>query len=129
MPKRKRRKDDKLDNICFNGRWPIEREVIRSARRHRMIRNGLILLQAVGALSILVYPAVLVANIMSIAAEGHTFKTSLPWVLLSFYPLVWIVLDVFAWRAMSRGAIALAFGLSSIPALACLLVAGIYVFS
>ena len=94
-----------------------------------MIRNGLILLQAVGALSILVYPAVLVANIMSIAAEGHTFKTSLPWVLLSFYPLVWIVLDVFAWRAMSRGAIALAFGLSSIPALACLLVAGIYVFS
>ena len=94
-----------------------------------MNRNWLLLLQAIGALSILAYPAVLIANVMSIAAPGHTFRRSLPFVLLSFYPLVWIVLDVFAWRAMSRGAIALAFGLSSIPALACLLVAGIYVFS
>jgi hypothetical protein len=42
---------------------------------------------------------------------------------------VWIALDVFAWHAMARGDIRLAFGLSSIPALACLLVAGIYVFS
>src|SRR5215469_1122808 len=94
-----------------------------------MNRNGLILLQVVGALSILPYPVVLIANIMSIAAPGHTFKTSLPWVLLSFYPLVWIALYVFAWRAMVRGEVRLAFGLSSIPALACLLVAGIFVFS
>lgn len=94
-----------------------------------MNRNGLLLLQAVGALSILAYPAVLIASIMSIAAPGHTFRRSLLWVLLSLYPLVWIVLDVFAWRAMARGAIRLAFGLSSIPVLACLLVVGIYVFS
>jgi len=94
-----------------------------------MNRNGLLALQAVGALSILVYPAVLVANVMSIAAQGQTFKRSLPWVLLSFYPLMWFVLDVFAWRAMARGAIRVAFGLSSIPALAGLLVAGIFVSS
>jgi hypothetical protein len=93
-----------------------------------MNRNGLIVLQAVGALSILAYPAVLVANIMSIAAPGHTFRSSLPWVLLSLYPVVWILLDVFAWRAMAGGAVRLAFGLSSIPVLACLLVAGIFAF-
>src|SRR5215469_12586883 len=94
-----------------------------------MNRNGLILLQVVGALSILPYPVVLIANIMSIAAPGHSLQSSLPWVLLSFYPLVWIALYVFAWRAMARGAVHLAFGLSSIPALACLLLAGVYVFS
>jgi len=94
-----------------------------------MNRNRLIVLQAVGALSILPYPFVLLANIMSIAAPGHTSMTSLPWVLLCFYPFVWIALYVFAWRAMARGAVGLAFGLSSIPALACLLLIGIYIFS
>jgi hypothetical protein len=94
-----------------------------------MNRNGLILLQAVGALSILPYPFVLLANIMSIAAPGHNSINSLPWVLLSFYPIVWVGLYVFAWRAMARGAVGLAFGLSSIPASACLLAVGIYVFS
>jgi hypothetical protein len=90
-----------------------------------MNRNGLILLQLVGALSILAYPGVLIANIMAIAAPGHTFRSSLPWVLLSLYPVVWIALDVFAWRAMGRGAVGLAFGLSSIPAMACLLFVGV----
>jgi len=94
-----------------------------------MNRNGLILLQAMGSLSILPYPFVLLANFMSIAAPGHTSINSLPWVLLSFYPLVWIGLYLYAWRAMARGAVGLAFGLSSIPALACLLGVGIYVFS
>ncbi len=94
-----------------------------------MNRNTLILLQAIGILSILPYPFVLLANIMSIAAPGHNSANSLPWILLSFYPIVWIVLDVFAWRAMSRGAVGLAFGLSSIPAAACLIVAGFFVFS
>ena len=92
-----------------------------------MNRNGLILLQVLGGLSILPYPVVLLANIMSIAAPGHSAIKSLPWVLLSFYPLVWIGLYVLAWRAMARGAVGLAFGLSSIPALACLVVIGIYV--
>jgi len=94
-----------------------------------MNRNGLIVLQAVGALSILPYPVVLLANIMSIAAPGHNAINALPWILLSFYPLVWIGLYVFAWRAMARGAVGLAFGLSSVPALACLIVVVIYVFS
>src|SRR5580658_3939836 len=94
-----------------------------------MNRNTLIVLQAVGGLSILPYPFVLLANIMSIAAVGRTPATQLPWILLSFYPIVWIVLYFFAWRAMARGAVGLAFGLSSIPAAACLIVAGFFVFS
>jgi len=94
-----------------------------------MNRNGLIALQVVGALSILPYPVVLLANIMSIAAPGHTQASSIPWILVSFYPLVWIALYIFAWRAMARGNVGLAFGLSSIPALACALVIGIYIFS
>jgi hypothetical protein len=63
---------------------------------------------------------------MSIAGQGHTFASSLPWVLLSSYPLVWIGLYVFAWRAMARGQVRLAFGLSAIPALFCLIFVGIY---
>jgi hypothetical protein len=94
-----------------------------------MKRSGLILLQAVGAISILPYPFILLANIMSIAAPGHNFANSLPWILLSFYPLVWIALDIFAWRAMARGAVGLAFGLSSVPAAATILAAGIFGFS
>jgi len=94
-----------------------------------MTRTGLILLQAVGVISILPYPFVLLANVMSIAAPGHTPATQLPWILLSFYPLVWIALYVVSWRAMARGNVGLAFGLSSIPAFACLLVIAIFVFS
>jgi hypothetical protein len=94
-----------------------------------MNRNRLILLQAVGALSILPYPFVLLANIMSIAAPGHNSINSLPWIALSFYPLVWIGLYVFSWRAMRRGSVRLAFGLSSIPAFFVLLAVGIFAFS
>ena len=94
-----------------------------------MTRNGLILLQVIGGLSILPYPFVLLANVMSIAAPGHTPATQLPWILLSLYPIVWIVLYVIAWRAMARGAVGLAFGLSSIPVLAEVLVVGILIFS
>ncbi len=94
-----------------------------------MNRTGLIVLQAVGALSILPYPFVLLANIMSMAATGHTPATTAFWILASLYPLVWIVLYVISWRAMAHGAVGLAFGLSSIPALACLLVFGLYLYS
>jgi hypothetical protein len=90
-----------------------------------MNRSGLIVLQVMGALSILAYPFVLLANIMSLAAPGHTARTTLAWVLLSLYPFVWIALDIFAWRAMARGAVGLAFGLSSVPAAATILWAGI----
>lgn len=92
-----------------------------------MNRKGLILLQTVGALSLLPYPVVLLANIMSIAAPGHTLATSIPWILLSLYPLVWIALYLASWRAMARGAVRLAFGLSSIPALSCAAAIGIYI--
>lgn len=78
-------------------------------------RIGLIIVQAIGALSIIPYPFVLIANIMSIAAEGQTVAGAAPFVLLSLYPAVWIVLDVLAWRAMGRGSVGLAFVYSSVP--------------
>ncbi len=92
-------------------------------------RSGLIVLQAVGALSILPYPFVVLANVMSLAAPGRSPVTSAFWIALSFYPFVWIALDIFAWRSMSRGDVHLAFGLSSIPALCTLVAIGVYVFS
>ena len=94
-----------------------------------MNRTGLILLQAAGALSILVYPFVLIANVMSIAAEGQTRAGAIPFVLLSLYPFVWIALYVYSWRAMARGAVGLAFGLSAIPIVPCLFVAGLWAYS
>src|ERR1700722_15300531 len=94
-----------------------------------MNRSGLIVLQGVGALSILPYPFVLLANIMSIAAPGQTRIGAMPFLLLSGYPLVLIGLYWFAWRAMSRGEIGLAFGLSGIPVLVCVGLAGLWAFS
>ena len=94
-----------------------------------MNRTGLIALQAFGALSILPYPFVLLANIMSMAAPGHTPASMAFWGLLSLYPLVWIALYFFSWRALAHGSVNLAFGLSSIPALACLVVIGLYLYS
>ena len=88
------------------------------------LRIGLVLLQAVGGLSILPYPAVLVANVMSIAAEGprgfQRFVAAIPYLLLSLYPLVWIALYVLSWRMLGRGATLAAFALSFIPAAATL---------
>jgi hypothetical protein len=92
-----------------------------------MNKAVIITLQGIGALSILPYPFVLVANVMAMAAPGRTARTTAFWALLSLYPLVWIGLDVVAWRAMSRGAVALAIGLSSIPAIVTA-AAGVYVF-
>ena len=42
---------------------------------------------------------------------------------------MWIGLYIFSWRAMRRGAVRLAFGLSSIPAFFVLLAVGIFAFS
>src|SRR5580658_9850689 len=94
-----------------------------------MNRNGLILLQAVGTLTILPYPFILLANIMSIAAPGQTRTGAIPFILLCGYPIVWIALFVFSWRDMKRGAVGLAFGLSSIPALALVAAAGVWASS
>jgi hypothetical protein len=89
----------------------------------------MIALQAIGVLSILPYPFVLLANIMSMAAPGRTTATTAFWALLSLYPLVWIALYVVAWRAMSRGAVTLALGLSSIPAVFTVAAVGVYLLS
>ena len=82
-------------------------------------RIGLVVLQAVGAISIVPYPAILVANVMSIAAEGPSgwerFRTALPYLLLSLYPIVWIALYRWSWRLMGRGATGSAFLASAVP--------------
>jgi len=65
------------------------------------------------------YPAILVANVMSMAAEGprglERVKAAAPFALLSLYPVVWIVLFKWSWRAMGRGQTGLALVLSSVP--------------
>jgi hypothetical protein len=81
---------------------------------------ALVGVQAAGALSLLPYPAIVVANVMQIAAAGQQgtgrFTAALPYVLVSLYPLVWLGLYVWSWRAMAHGETAGAFVLSSIPA-------------
>jgi hypothetical protein len=92
-------------------------------------RTGLVVLQGIGALTILPYPFVLLANVMSIAAPGQTRLGALPFLLLSIYPLIWIALWVISWQALSRGATGLAFGLSGFPVLALVAAFGLYAFS
>ena len=82
-------------------------------------RIALIVLQAAGALSFLPYPAILVANIMQIAAARPPgfgrFTAALPYVLLSLYPAAWIGLYLWSWRFLAHGASGRAFVLSSVP--------------
>jgi hypothetical protein len=92
-------------------------------------RTGLIILQGIGALSLLPYPFVLLANVMSIAAPGQTRLGALPFLLLSIYPLVWIALWVISWLALKSGSVGLAFGLSSVPVLAIVAAFGFYTYS
>jgi hypothetical protein len=80
-------------------------------------RIGLIILQAAGALSIIPYPFILLANVMSIAAPGQTVAGATPFILLTVYPLIFLGLDVFAWRLLGRGNAGWAFALSGIPLL------------
>jgi hypothetical protein len=79
-----------------------------------------VVLQAVGAVSLLPYPAIIAANVMQIAAEGQQgfgrFTAALPYVLLSLYPAIWLGLYVWSWRAIAHGGAGRAFVLSSIPA-------------
>lgn len=94
-----------------------------------MNRTGLIVLQGIGALSLLPYPFVLLANVMSIAAPGQTKLGALPFLLLSIYPLVWIALWVISWLALKSGSAGLAFGLSSVPVLAIVAAISLYALS
>lgn len=92
-------------------------------------RVGLILLQALGGLSFLPYPAILLANVMAMAGEGPRGAQRLLLVagfgLLSLYPLARIALWTLSWRAMGRGAPGMAFGLSTIPVAVTLAAAGL----
>ena len=91
-------------------------------------RVVLIILQALGGISLLPYPFVLLANVMSMAGEGPRGMQRLLLVagfgLLSLYPLAWIGLWVMSWRALGRGANGLAFGLSAVPVAVTLAAAG-----
>ncbi len=96
-------------------------------------RIALVLLQALGAISIVPYPAILVANIMSIAGEGpggiRRVKMTSPFVLLSFYPLVWLGLYKWSWRAIGRDEPALAIVLSTVPIVLSLCGAAAWILS
>ena len=94
-----------------------------------MNRTGLIILQGIGALSLLPYPFVLLANVMSIAAPKQTLFGALPFLLLSIYPLLWIGLWVISWLALKSGSVGLAFGLSSVPVLAIVVAFVLYTYS
>lgn len=93
------------------------------------MKGLLIATQVIGAVTMVPYPFVLLANVMSIAAEGQTLVGALPYILLSIYPAVWIGLYALAWRAMGSGSTGVAFALSGVPVLAGLCAIGWYVRS
>jgi hypothetical protein len=82
-------------------------------------KTALVLLQATGALTLLLYPGVLIASVMSLAADrGPALSAVRVLLLLSFvYPLVWAALWFLSWRALRRERTLLAFALSAPPAL------------
>ncbi len=86
------------------------------------MKVALTLLQALGAFTLLPYPAVLLASVMSIAGEGprgaQRLLIAIPYLLIALYPVFWIALYVWSWRLLGRGAVAGAFFLSLIPVVA-----------
>jgi len=87
-------------------------------------RVALVVLQAVGALSLLVYPGVLAAVAMGMEAPATGWGDQLVQLLMYFlcaYPLVWIALWVGSWIAIRRRRTVLAIVLSLPPALALVL--------
>jgi hypothetical protein len=87
-------------------------------------RVALAVLQAVGALSLLVYPGVLAAVAMGMEAPATGWGDQVVQLLMYFlcaYPLVWIALWVGSWMAIRRGRTVLALLLSLPPALALVL--------
>ena len=87
-------------------------------------RVALVVLQVVGALSLLVYPGVLAAVAMGMEAPATGWGDQVVQLLMYFlcaYPLVWITLWVGSWMAIRRGRTVLALLLSLPPALALVL--------
>lgn len=84
----------------------------------------LTVLQALGGFTLIPYPFIILANVMSIAAPGQTLIGAMPFILLSVYPVIWIGLYALAWFLLIKGRTGLAFALSSVPVLAGLCAAG-----
>ncbi len=85
-----------------------------------MTHRGLVVIQLLGALGILAYPAVLVASVAGIAAPGGGLR-ALPFRLLMLlgvvYPVLWGLLFVASWVALRRGHPGVAVALSMPPLL------------
>lgn len=83
-----------------------------------MTHRTLVVLQVVGALGILAYPAVLVASVAGIAAPGGGLRALLGRLVMLLgvvYPVLWGALFVASWVALRRGQPGLAIGLSMPP--------------
>lgn len=89
-----------------------------------MAKVLLILLQLAGALTLLPFPAILLANVMGLAAPGGNPLTALLYIGLTLYPLLWLALWIGSWLAISKGWNGAAYGMSSIPVLVGIVFAG-----
>jgi hypothetical protein len=98
-------------------------------------RSTLLLMQIAGAVTLLAYPMVLVASLMSLAAEpsgASGLVTALMRLLFAAslaYPVIWGVLWFASWRAFKRGRPVLAALLSAPPLLILASFAGLMAFS
>src|SRR5579872_3823773 len=97
-------------------------------------RAGLILLQVVGAIALIPWPAVVVASVMSLAAERPAgaprfTPVSILFLLAPLYPAIWVGLDLWSWRALRNGSAARAFALSSVPLLLAMVASGVWYWS
>jgi hypothetical protein len=84
------------------------------------VRVILILFQCVGVIGLIPWPAVVVASVMSLAAERSPGAPRFPRITIFFlvapcYPVIWILAYKAAWRAMLAGLTNRAFLLSAIP--------------
>jgi hypothetical protein len=92
-------------------------------------------MQIAGALTLLAYPGVLIASIMSFAGEpgdASGIATAVMRVLfvgVMLYPVIWGLLWFWSWRAFNRGRPGLAALLSAPPLLPLAAFAGLMVFS
>lgn len=95
------------------------------------MRVVLILFQCVGVIGLIPWPAVVVASVMSLAAErspGQPRFTpiSIFFLLAPTYPVIWIISYKAAWRAMNAGLSTRGFLLSAVPVFLSLLAAVIW---
>jgi hypothetical protein len=81
-------------------------------------RLALLIVQIAGGLTLLPYPFMLLANVMSLAAPNQTWRGAIPFLLLTVYPAVWIGLWSLSWKSLAGGGALVAFALSIIPVIA-----------